>query len=256
MKNFKIIMSIFFLFLFVNCFIFAQANDFKKDIGETFLIQGDAQSYVLNNLNFKSTILTSGESVTLNEYENNWLKVTIKSSNAIKWIYYDPNIINTYSLKKVDAGLINLNDRVEALEKQIAIINSNQKEVLDKLKTLYTPKEISEQKSSSTQSYSKPTSKEVEMAINDLLKNEVPVKWVGNLMGGEKAVLSAMQIVDIGTFNEKKDYWPMKIHCMGTCKLRNPINQGKSVTFDKVGDFKIYQNDYGKWIAQFNESPY
>ena len=94
-----------------------------------------------------------------------------------------------------------------------------------------------------------PSEQQIFVAIAKRLQNEIPVSWVGNLMGGKNAKLSKAQVVKIGIYNENQKYWPMKIQCVGQCILNDPFNPGKVVSFDQIGDFSLYRDDYGEWQA-------
>jgi len=96
----------------------------------------------------------------------------------------------------------------------------------------------------------KPTDKHIRQAIARCLQSEIPVSWVGNLLGGKKAKVSTVRVQKIGIYNKKHGYWPMKIRVAGTCVLNDPFNQGKTVKFDRVGDFLLYRDDYGEWQAR------
>ena len=94
-----------------------------------------------------------------------------------------------------------------------------------------------------------PSEEELKQAVSRALGSQVPVSWVGNLMGGKNPELFDIQVVRIGIYNESRKYWPMQIRCVGSCELNDPFNQGKRVGFDKVGDFILYRDDYGDWNA-------
>lgn len=96
----------------------------------------------------------------------------------------------------------------------------------------------------------KPSDQEVEEAVRIYLKREVPISWVGNLMGGENTEVDLVEVKTTGVYNEQQRYWPMRIRCIGSCRLRDPFNPGRIVTFDRVGDFMLYKDDYGKWKAE------
>ena len=94
-----------------------------------------------------------------------------------------------------------------------------------------------------------PSESEIKSAITRSLQQNVPISWVGNLMGGKKPRINYIQIVKIGVFNDRQQYWPMKIRVEGSCQLNDPFNQGKTVSFDKVGEFRLIRDDYGEWQA-------
>jgi tetratricopeptide (TPR) repeat protein len=93
----------------------------------------------------------------------------------------------------------------------------------------------------------------VRNAISACLQQSIPVSWVGNLMGGNNAKLNNVEIQKVGIYNEKLSYWPMRIRVAGTCSLNDPFNQGKTVAFDKIGDFRLTRDDYGAWQAVLAE---
>ncbi len=99
-----------------------------------------------------------------------------------------------------------------------------------------------------------PNADQINAAVSNALKSEIPVSWVGNLMGGRLLSLKDLQVVRIGIYNVENKYWPIKIRCVGTATLNDPLNKGKKVSFDKVGDFLLYKDDYGDWKARMRGS--
>jgi hypothetical protein len=95
-----------------------------------------------------------------------------------------------------------------------------------------------------------PSPVEIKGAIINALQREVPVSWVGNLMGGRLKNLEELKVVRLGIYNKEKKYWPMKVRCIGIAALNDTFNQGKQAYFDKVADFILYQDDYGDWTAE------
>jgi len=96
----------------------------------------------------------------------------------------------------------------------------------------------------------KPSDSEIAEAVRARLQNNVPVSWVGNLMGGRNAIIHSIEIIEWGSFNIDYKYWPAKIRVIGSAKLNDPFNQGKTVQFDEAGDFLLSKDDYGKWKAE------
>lgn len=94
-----------------------------------------------------------------------------------------------------------------------------------------------------------PTKADIQSAVTKCLQHEIPISWTGNLMGGKKAQLNSLKIVRKGLYNKQKQYWPLKIHVKGVCKLNDPFNSGKQIAFDKIGDFILYRDDYSDWQA-------
>lgn len=94
-----------------------------------------------------------------------------------------------------------------------------------------------------------PNEEQLYKAISRALGSEIPVSWVGNLMGGRLLRLDDLQVARLGIYNQDKKYWPMKIRCTGVAALNDMFNKGKTVRFDKVGEFIVYRDDYGDWQA-------
>lgn len=88
-------------------------------------------------------------------------------------------------------------------------------------------------------------------AIKELFKKEVPPTWAGSLMGGRNGIIEKIEIKQVGKYNEQSKYWPVKCRVKGSCTA-DFIAETKTTNFDKVGDFKIKQDDYGKWYADID----
>jgi len=99
---------------------------------------------------------------------------------------------------------------------------------------------------------SKPTNSEIEEAVKSELQSNIPISWVGNLMGGKNAKISIIEIKAWGSFNKEQKYWPVKIRVVGSAELNDPFNRGKVKHFDKVSEFRLYKDDYGKWKASLS----
>lgn len=95
-----------------------------------------------------------------------------------------------------------------------------------------------------------PSKEQLYSIVARALGSEIPVSWVGNLAGGRLKRLDDLQVVRIGIYNKDSKYWPMQIRCSGLAVLNNPLNRGKVVSFDKVGEFMIFRDDYGDWKAR------
>ena len=98
----------------------------------------------------------------------------------------------------------------------------------------------------------KPSSSEIEAALKTELTSNIPISWVGNLMGGKNAKISMIEIIKWGAFNKEQKYWPAKIRVVGSAELNDPFNRGKIVQFDKVSEFRFYKDDYGEWKASLS----
>jgi hypothetical protein len=123
-----------------------------------------------------------------------------------------------------------IEDRLSDLEKRV--------------QTLEAKLGISQTTTKSTQ----PSDDIIKTAITEKLKKEVPPSWAGSLAGGRNAIIEKIEIQQIGTYNEQAKYWPVKCQVKGTCDADFLLKTEKR-SFDKIGDFKIKQDDYGKWYA-------
>lgn len=99
---------------------------------------------------------------------------------------------------------------------------------------------------------SKPSRAQIEDAVRASLETNVPVSWVGNLMGGRNANVNRIEVVEWGSFNTEQGYWPVKLRVVGSAELRDPFNRGKTAQFDKVAEFRLRKDDYGKWQANLS----
>lgn len=99
---------------------------------------------------------------------------------------------------------------------------------------------------------SKPDKSQIEQAVRAELKNNIPVSWVGNMMGGRNAKITTVEIVEWGTYNKNQKYWPVKIRVVGSAELNDPFNQGKVKRFDKTSEFRLRKDEYGKWQASLS----
>lgn len=95
-----------------------------------------------------------------------------------------------------------------------------------------------------------PNDAQIARAVTAALQKDIPVSWVGNLMGGSNAKLNTIKVEKIGIYNDRERYWPMQIRVSGRCSLNDPFNQGKEVSFDNIGDFILFKDDYGEWKAE------
>jgi hypothetical protein len=99
-----------------------------------------------------------------------------------------------------------------------------------------------------------PNGEQINTAVTAALKSQIPVSWVGNLMGGRLIRLGDLQVVRIGIYNKESKYWPMKIRCIGLAAPNDMFNKDKRIKFDKVGDFLLFRDDYGDWKANMRGS--
>lgn len=127
--------------------------------------------------------------------------------------------------KSIEERLLDLEKRVAALEAKLGV--------------------------NSTLKVSQPTDEIIKNAIIEKLKKEVPHSWAGSLIGGKNGKLDLIEIQQIGNFNDQGKYWPVKCRVKGTCDA-DFLTETRKVAFDKIGDFKLKQDDYGKWFADID----
>jgi len=93
-----------------------------------------------------------------------------------------------------------------------------------------------------------PSDDVIKSAITNHLKHKVPMSWSGSLMGGKNAYIELIEIKQIGDFNKKLNYWPVKARVKGNCQAEF-LFKTETRSFDRIGNFKLYQDDYGNWKA-------
>ena len=93
-----------------------------------------------------------------------------------------------------------------------------------------------------------PSEQAIKKAITSSLKHKVPMSWSGSLMGGNNAQIGLIEILQIGEFNKKGQYWPVKARVKGTCQA-DFIYKTETRSFDRIGNFKLYKDDYVKLKA-------
>ncbi len=93
-----------------------------------------------------------------------------------------------------------------------------------------------------------PSDEAIKSAITEQLKHQVPLSWSGSLMGGKDAQIELIEIKQKGKFNDQARYWPIRARVKGTCEA-DFLFKTETKAFDQVGDFKLYQDDYGDWKA-------
>lgn len=137
--------------------------------------------------------------------------------------------------KTIEERLNDLEKRVQALEAKIGTTTSPSSNISPSNKTQTT--QITEDI--------------IKAAIKEQLKREVPATWAGSLMGGKNANVERIDIQQIGNYNDQGKYWPVKCRVKGTSDA-DFLFETKKTSFDKIGDFKIRQDDYGKWYSELD----
>lgn len=98
---------------------------------------------------------------------------------------------------------------------------------------------------------SKPTEDIINTSIKTFFKKNIPATWAGSLMGGSNGLIEKIEIKEIGNYNDRGRYWPVKCRVKGSCDAEF-IGTTKRNSFDKIGDFMLKQDDYGKWYADMD----
>ena len=97
---------------------------------------------------------------------------------------------------------------------------------------------------------SKPSNTEVEKAIESELQSRfIPGSWIGSMLSAKDIKLETVKIKEWGSYNDEKKYWPIKVRVIGDAELQNPYGQGRIKKIDKVAEFRLSKDDYGKWKA-------
>lgn len=156
------------------------------------------------------------------------MKIIICSIITVMALIFTPSL--HAQAKTIEERLADLEKRVEALEAK-----SNTNQTIGKPQTPKVTEKISDNI--------------IYSAIKEKLKREVPPTWAGSLMGGKNAVIEKIDIQQIGNYNGQGKYWPVKCRVKGVCDA-DLLVETKKVAFDKIGDFKIKQDDYGNWYAE------
>jgi len=138
----------------------------------------------------------------------------------------------------------------KTLEERVALLESQVKELQEKL-NITTTNQSTTTKKETTTTIQKPTDENVKNAISLCIKQRVPVTWAGNLMGGRNGNASSVTIIQWGNFNDQYKYWPIKARVVGTCIVDN-FTTSETKSFDKTGDFKVKMDDYGNWTADLD----
>lgn len=98
-----------------------------------------------------------------------------------------------------------------------------------------------------------PSKTVIKSAIVDLLNRDVPDAWSGSLMSEKNVNVEIIEIKAVGKFNKQRNYWPVKARVKGTCEVSLSFSY-EFRRFHGIGDFKLYQDDYGNWKASIIEA--
>ncbi len=95
----------------------------------------------------------------------------------------------------------------------------------------------------------KPLNKKVLTAIKTQIEKKLPNSWNESFLKSENVKVDSIKIIRFGDFNKSGQYWPVKARVIGTYKI-NLFIETLTKHFNKIGDFKIFKNDYGNWQAE------
>lgn len=94
----------------------------------------------------------------------------------------------------------------------------------------------------------KPSRNDIEIAVTESLKKQVPVSLARHLTGGQNATVEEVRVIQIGKAQGEGDrkYWPVKIYARGTCTKMF----GSREPFEGETEYFMRKDPYGKWTAQ------
>jgi len=98
----------------------------------------------------------------------------------------------------------------------------------------------------------KPSNKDVENAVKIEMQKGVPERWIKAMLEGKEPNLEKIEIIEWGKYNEYQKTWPVKVRIVGKATLFIPFARSSEVrTFDEVGHFYFYRDDFDKWQWEF-----
>lgn len=99
----------------------------------------------------------------------------------------------------------------------------------------------------------RPSDGVIKSAITKNLENKFPIRWSNNWSGGRNAKVEEIEIKQIGKYNKQHQYWPVKVRVKGTYKGEADLSfRLITRSFNNVGDFNIFKDDYGNWKASIS----
>jgi len=247
------------------------SSSLSQTIGQKFKMEitPDTKKFPIFELpNVSSAMLSvvrNDDTVKVLQKDQNWIRITLPSGKT-GWVKYsasdkvwDSNINGyvSWTWKFIPLGSKNIN--VSPSQPIINAQDINARLTMLENKVIELEAMVMKLTSGASSTSvapslpAKPTEDEIKMAVTNHLKHNVPITWAGNLMGGKNAQLSVIQVIKVGNYNQQQKYWPMRIKCVGRCEMNDMFNQGKWNSFDRVGEFILFQDDYGNWKAQMKE---
>lgn len=154
-------------------------------------------------------------------------------------------IVSIYAFAKESQQSGSLLERVSALENKV-------KELELRLNAIETKSHVAnpgkETAAESNTTIPPPNEEVIKSAIIERLKRKLPTSWSGSLMGSRNTRVEYIEVVQIGTYNNRGRYWSVRSRVKGTCEA-NLLSRYELKAFDRVGEFRVFQNDYGDWVA-------
>lgn len=260
----KFILMILFFLIDINL-------SFSQTIGQKFKMEitPDTKKFPV----FEQTIVSSAmlgvvrneDTVKVLQKNQDWIKITLPSGKS-GWVKYsasdkewDGNINGyvSWTWKFVPLGSKNINvspsqpiNNAQDINARLTMLENKVIELEAMVMKLTSGASLT---SAAPSLPAKPSQDEIKMAVTNHLKHNVPITWAGNLMGGKNAQLSVIEVLQVGNYNQQQKYWPMRIKCVGRCEMNDMFNQGKWNSFDRIGEFILFQDDYGNWKAAMKD---
>ena len=267
-KNYLV--AIFLFFFFGSAAIFSQTENYKVTVqfsvdGLTFKLyeRPDGNSKIIGDIKNNDTIVVV-------DRQQEWFKVITpsavvgwfayqafgsyqdpKTNSWITWnvVFKDINSNEPIELKSLSFSSSRLNEKIEELEKRLFDIENRMDKIENQVTNLSSRPVQSNVSTYTTQVGPQPPSDDqIKQAITAFFSRKVPPTWAGSLMGGKDARIQSIEIYQIGNYNDRVRYWPVRARVVGTCQA-NLLARYETTSFDNVGDFKVYQDDYGNWKA-------
>jgi len=93
-----------------------------------------------------------------------------------------------------------------------------------------------------------PSDSEIKQAITESLWKSVPSDNATGLKGCVNANLDFIDIMQIGDYNDLSRYYPVRARVKGVGTTVTFSGQ-TPVEFDRIIEFRVIKDDYGKWVA-------
>ena len=98
-----------------------------------------------------------------------------------------------------------------------------------------------------------PSHGEIEAAVRNSLRAQVPGSLIGSLVPGSNPSIESVTVIQVGSAQGEgsSKWWPVKVRVKGTAQQMFSDTLGRGPTqFDKEAEFLLKKDPYGKWVAQ------